>query len=80
MKFARAFFMGWTIVAALTPAALATPRHTHPQAREFFARAANEADMVPTLAAHHESHNGDCFRSLSPVEVTRGIRHWTGNC
>lgn len=79
MKYARALFIGSAIVAALSPTALASQRH-HAQARDFFARAIDEADVTPTLAAHKETHGSDCFRSLTPVEVTRGIRHWTGNC
>jgi len=66
-------------LASVAPSAVAAPKQRHAHPGEFFARAPEEVETIslPQKEAHH---GGDCFRALSPVEITRGIRHWTGNC
>ncbi len=80
MKYARALFIALSVVSGFSPAALASQKHLHAHAREFFARAVDDGPIAPTLAVQKETHGSECFRSLTPVEFTRGIRHWTGNC
>lgn len=79
MNYGKIFLVALAIVSGLSPAALASPKH-HAHARDFYARATDDVEIAPTLAVQKETHGGDCFKSLTPVELTRGIRHWTGNC
>ncbi len=65
--------------ASVVPNAVAAPKQRHAQPSEFYARAPEEVETI-SLPQKETHHGADCFRSLTPVEVTRGIRHWTGNC
>ncbi len=80
MKYAKVSIVIATVISVLSTAALASQRHLHPHARDFYAKTSDEGDIAPTLAVQKETHGSDCFRSVTPVELTRGIRHWTGNC
>jgi hypothetical protein len=73
--FLTALFVG----ASMTSAAAASQKARWKHASDFYARASEEpgeaASSVPTRRGRP-----DCFVSYTPVEVTRGIRHWTGKC
>lgn len=49
----------------------AVPHHAH----EFFA-------VAPTSAEPEEAPatKSSCFTTNSPMEATKGIRHWSGHC
>lgn len=75
----RLFCLVALTLASVVPNAVAAPKQRHAQPNEFFARAQEEVETI-SLPQKEMHHGGDCFRSLTPVEATRGIRHWTGNC
>lgn len=79
MTIRRIFFLSLALAFALPCASSAAPRQKRADPKDFFARASDLFDAAnhdaPRVAPH-----GDCFRSLTPTEATRGIRHWTGNC
>lgn len=79
MTLGRIFLLSLAIALGLPCASSASPRHRHADPKDFFARASESIDVV-VPDPPRESHHGDCFRSLTPTEATRGIRHWTGNC
>lgn len=67
-----------TFSAAVAPTAYAQ-KHAHP--RDYYARATEEVDVAPVAEAPKPvDTRPDCFVSFTPIEVTRGIRHWTGKC
>jgi hypothetical protein len=45
------------------------------QDREFYATAPAPSEAVVTPAASH-----GCFVTNSPMESTKGIRHWSNHC
>lgn len=62
--------------ASMAPAAAGGWKaQTHPRYHEFYALAPSESE--PSAPTHHV---GDCYRTNSAAEATRGIRHWTGAC
>jgi hypothetical protein len=66
--------------ASLTSAAVASEKSRRTRAADFYARASDAVvdDMTSSVTRRHA--RPDCFVSYTPVEVTRGIRHWTGKC
>jgi hypothetical protein len=74
-RIARVLLAAILAVVAFT-AAEARDRGAKPvarQAQDFYAYA--PAEQEPAAV---ESHG--CFTTNSPVEATRGIRHWSGRC
>lgn len=69
------------LLASIVPSASFAGSKQRPHARDFYARVPEEPETI-SLPQHETTthHGGDCFRSLTPVEMTRGIRHWTGSC
>jgi hypothetical protein len=74
----------WIFIAALAvasgfvSAAVASERHKSARAKDFYARASDEVFSDATSSI--QAARTDCFVSYTPVEATRGIRHWTGKC
>ncbi|MGJ0505920.1 MAG: hypothetical protein ACR652_02050 [Methylocystis sp.] len=70
------------LLASILPSAsFAGSKQRTAHARDFYARVPEEPETI-SLPQHETTthHGGDCFRALTPVEMTRGIRHWTGAC
>lgn len=68
------------IASILTAPALASPAQKRVHPRDYIAHMPVEPDIVPVADAPKADPRPDCFVSLSPMEVTKGIRHWTGKC
>ncbi len=79
MVFKRTFLILVGVACFSAPIAAHAQKHSHP--RDYFARVSVEPEIAPAAEAHKPMDTRpDCFVSNSPVEVTRGIRHWTGKC
>lgn len=76
----RLWLVCLVFAASIPGPSIADSRHRRAHPTEFYARAPEGVDVDLVDVAQKERHHGDCFRSLTPTEVTRGIRHWTGNC
>jgi hypothetical protein len=62
--------------AGIAPAAAGSwAARAHARDHEYYALSPSETES--SAVAHHL---GDCYRTNSSVEATRGIRHWTGAC
>lgn len=74
------FWFFVVIASVFSSAASASPTHRRAHPSEFYARAPEVADVSPVADSPRAEARPDCFVSYTPVEVTRGIRHWTGKC
>ncbi len=77
IRAARFALLSGLCLAVLAPAQARDhgPRQPAQQDREFYATAPAQTEAVVTPAASH-----GCFVTNSPMEATKGIRHWSSRC